>query len=476
MLSNSRVRVYKAPMSLLVKNGEIVTASERYVADIFCADETITRIEANIPPPPGAEVIDATGKYVFPGFIDPHVHIYLPCMGTFAKDTHETASKAALVGGTTTLIEMLGPDRTQEPMAGFELWLGKAQGHCACDFTFHMTVSRCDEAAEKQLVEIVERGVSSFKIYLAYKDAFGLDDQELYRTLRLARELGVITTAHCENADLIQERQAQLLAEGKTGPEWHHASRPPIVEAEGVHHLLAFAELLDAHVYIVHLSCEEALRAALAGKSRGVKVWTETLIQYLLLDKTCAERPNFEGAKFVMSPPLRDRSNQAVLWDALRDGTISTLATDHAPFDFATQKRLGEKDFTKIPNGIPSLEHRVNAFYTYGVKRGRVDLHRFVDAGSTQAAKLFGLFPRKGTIQPGSDADLVIYDADYRGILSAKTQMMNVDYNPFEGMAIEGRPHVVTVRGQVAARDGRFVGCATRGRFLQREPNHFQVF
>ncbi len=460
-------------MSLLVKNGEIVTASARYVADIFCADETITRIAPNLPPPPGAEVIDATGKYVFPGFIDPHVHIYLPCLGTFAKDTHETASQAALVGGTTTWIEMLGPDRTQAPMAGFELWLDKAQGHCACDFTFHMTVARCDEAAVKQLVEIVKRGVSSFKIYLAYKGAFGLNDEELYRTLRLARRLGVITTAHCENADLIQALQTRLLAEGKTGPEWHHASRPPIVEAEGVHHLLTFAGLLDAHVYIVHLSCEEALREALAGKGRGVKVWTETLIQYLLLDKTCAERPNFEGAKFVMSPPLRDQSNQAVLWNGLRDGAISTLATDHAPFDFATQKRLGERDFTRIPNGIPSLEHRVNAFYTYGVKGGRLDLHRFVDAASTQAAKLFGLFPRKGTIEPGSDADLVIYDPNYRGTLSVKNQIMNVDYNPFEGMAIEGRPHVVTVRGQVAVRDGRFVGQASRGQFLPREPSHF---
>jgi dihydropyrimidinase len=460
-------------MSLLVKNGEIVTATERYAADIFCADETITRIERNIPPPPGAEVIDATGKYIFPGFIDPHVHIYLPCMGTFAKDTHETASKAALVGGTTTLIEMLGPDRNEEPMAGFELWLEKAQGHCACDFTFHMTVSRCDDAAEPQLAEIVKRGVSSFKIYLAYKGAFGLTDQELFRALRLARKLGVITTAHCENADLIVELQHKLLAEGKTGPEWHYHSRPPAVEAEGVHHLMTFAELTDAHVYIVHLSCDEALQSALAARARGVKVWAETLIQYLLLDKTYAERPNFEGAKYVMSPPLRDKSNQDILWNALRDGAISTLATDHAPFDFATQKRMGEKDFTKIPSGIPSLEDRVNAFYTYGVKRGRLDLHRFVDAASTQAAKLFGLYPRKGAIQPGSDADLVIYDPAYRGTLSVKTQSMNVDYNPFEGMAIEGRPHIVTVRGQVAARDGKFVGEAGRGQFLQREPSHF---
>jgi dihydropyrimidinase len=459
-------------MSLLVKNGEIVTATERYKADILCTDETITRIEKNIPPPPDAEVIDAAGKYVFPGFIDPHVHIHLPCLGTFAKDTHETAGRAALVGGTTTLIEMAGPDRSQDPLPGFELWLGKAQGHCACDFTFHMTVSRYDEAVERQLAEIVRRGVTSFKIYLAYKGAFGLSDQELYRTLRLARKLGVITTAHCENADLIQELQNQLLATGKTGPEWHHDSRPPLVEAEGVHHLMTFAELLGAHVYVVHLSCAAALQAAVAAKARGVPVWTETLIQYLLLDKTCMERPGFEGAKYVMSPPLRDKSNQDILWNALRDGVISTVASDHAPFDFATQKRMGEADFTRIPNGIPALEDRVNALYTYGVKRGRLDLHRFVDAASTQAARLFGLFPRKGTLQPGSDADLVVYDPDYRGTFSARTQTMNVDYNPFEGMPVEGRPHVVTLRGQVAVRDGKFVGQPGRGRFLQREPSH----
>jgi dihydropyrimidinase len=400
------------------------------------------------------------------------VHIYLPFMGTFAKDTHETASKAALVGGTTTLIEMICPARSDEPMAGFELWLGKAQGNSACDFTFHMGVTRYDEAAEQQLVEIVKRGLSSFKIFLAYKGAFGITDEELYKTLRLAKKLGVITTAHCENADLVLELQKRLLAEGKTGPEWHHESRPPLVEAEGVHHLMTFAEMHDAHVYIVHLSCDEALREAAAAKYRGVKVWVETLIQYLLIDKTYAERPNFEGAKFVMSPPLRDKKNQDVLWNGLRNGLISTLATDHAPFDFAGQKPMGRNDFTKIPNGIPSLEDRVNAFYTYGVKRGRLDLHRFVDAGSTHAAKLFGLFPRKGTIQLGSDADLVVYDPNHQGTISAKTHQMNIDYNAFEGMAVEGRPHVVTVRGKVAARDGKFIGEVGRGKFLQREPNH----
>ncbi len=460
-------------MALLIKNGEIVTAEKRYVADVFCEDETITRIEREISAPPGAEVIDASGKYIFPGFIDPHVHIYLPFMGTHAKDTHQTASQAALVGGTTTFIEMICPARTEQPLDAYELWLGKAKGNSACDYTFHMGVTRYDQSAEEQLMEIIRRGVSSFKVFLAYKGAFGVTDEELYKTLQLAKKMGVITTAHCENADLVYELQQRLLAQGKTGPEWHHESRPPVIEAEGVHHLMTFAEMHDAHVYIVHLSCEEALREALGGKTRGVKVWIETLIQYLLLDKSYAERPHFEGAKFVMSPPLRDKKNQQVLWNALRDGLVSTLATDHAPFDFGTQKPMGLKDFTKIPNGIPSLEDRINAFYTYGVKQGRVDLQRFVDAASTQAARLFGLYPRKGAIQPGSDADLVVYDPAYQGTISAQRQTMNVDYNAFEGMKIEGRPHLVTVRGQVAVRDGKFLGQPGRGRLLEREPTHF---
>ncbi len=460
-------------MSLLIRGGEIVTASERYVADIFCADETITRIGTDLDAPPDCEVIDASGKYVFPGFIDPHVHIYLPFMGTFAKDTHETASRAALVGGTTTFIEMVCPGRDEKPLEAFELWLGKAEGASACDFSFHMGVTRYDAEAEGDIREIVRRGVSSFKVFLAYKGALGVTDEELYKTLELAKSLGVITTAHCENPDLIMELQKKLLAEGKTGPEWHYWSRPPVVEAEGVHHLMTFAELTGAHVYIVHLSCWEALREALRGKERGVDVWVETLIQYLLLDRTDAEKPDFEGAKAVMSPPLRDQSNQEVLWNGLRQGFVSTLATDHAPFDFATQKIMGREDFTKIPNGIPSLEDRINLYYTYGVKGGRIDLHQFVATASTNTARVFGLFPRKGTIQLGSDADLVVYDPAYRGTISAKTHQMNLDYNSFEGFPIEGRPHVVTVRGKVAARDGKFVGEAGRGKFFARTPNHF---
>lgn len=460
-------------MSLLIKNGEIVTPSERYVADIFCEDEAITRIDRNLAAPPGGDVIDATGKYVFPGFIDPHVHIYLPFMGTFAKDTHETASRAAIVGGTTTFIEMICPGCTEKPLDAFELWLAKASGTSACDFSFHMGVTRYDEEAERDFKEIVRRGVSSFKVFLAYKGALGVNDEQLYRTLQLARSLGVIVTAHCENADLVAELQKKLLAEGRTGPEWHYWSRPPVVEAEGVHHLMTFAEMTGAHVYVVHLSCEESLREAIRGAERGVRVWVETLIQYLLLDRTDAEKANFEGAKAVMSPPLRDKKNQEVLWNGLRQGFVSTLATDHAPFDFATQKIMGRDDFTKIPNGIPSLEDRINLYYTHGVKGGRIDLHQFVETASTKTAKIFGLFPRKGTIQPGSDADLVIYDPDYRGKISARTHQMNLDYNSFEGFEIEGRPHVVTVRGRVAARDGTFVGEIDRGKFLARQPTHF---
>ena len=461
-------------MSLLIKNGRVVTAGEQYTADIYCEGEQITRIGTNLDAPPKATVVDATGKYVFPGFIDPHVHIYLPFMGTFSKDTHETASKAALVGGTTTIIEMVCQSRTQQPLAdGFEFWLGKAEGHSACDFTFHQTVSRLDKECEDQLTEIVKKGISSFKIFLAYKGAFGISDEELYHTMRLAKKLGVIVTAHSENADLVFELQKKLLAEGKTGPEWHYWSRPPRVQAEGVHHLTTFAEMHDAHCYVVHTSNEEALQETLTAAARGVHVWVEILIEYLVLDKSYAELPNFEGAKYVMSPPLCDKKNQDVFWNGLRQRFISTVGTDHAPFDFKGQKEMGRGDFTKIPNGIPALEDRVNLLYTHGVCEGRIDLNTFVDCASTQVAKLFGLFPRKGTIAIGSDADLVVYDPDYRGKISQKTQLMNVDYSAFEGWPIKGRPHVVTVRGEIAARDGKFVGKVGRGKLIKRDPTHF---
>jgi dihydropyrimidinase len=445
-------------MALLVTNAEIVNADSRYTADILCEGDTITRIDRGIVAPAGTEVIDAAGRPVFPGFIDPHTHIYLPFMGTFSKDDYETGTKAALVGGTTTLFEMVCPPREMSHAEGFALWRQQAEGRACCDYSFHMGVTRFDADSTAQLREIVAAGVGSFKVFLAYKGAFGVDDEELWNTLTLARELGVVVTAHCENETLVAEMQARLLAAGRTGPEAHHDSRPPAVEAEGVHHLCSFAAATGAAVYVVHLSCREALQAAIAARQQGVKVFIETLIQYLLLDKTWAERPEFEGAKYVMSPPLRDAAHQPALWNGLASGLIQTVATDHAPFDFGAQKPIGKHDFTKIPNGIPAIEDRVTLLWTHGVKTGRLTPEQFVAVASTNAAKIFGLWPKKGVIQPGADADLVIWDPDYRGPITAKRQQQAVDYNAFEGMAIEGRPAVVTVRGEVAARDGAFCG------------------
>lgn len=459
-------------MSLLIKNGEIVTADSRYKADIYVKGEQITRIGVGLDVPPGTEVIDATGKLVFPGFIDPHVHVYLPFMATFAKDTHETASVAALIGGTTTYIEMCCPSRMDDALEGYQLWRSKAEGHSACDYSFHMSVTKFDEKTADQLKQIVKDGISSFKIFLAYKNFFGVDDGEMYQTLTLAKNLGVIVTAHCENAELVSRLQERLLAEGKTGPEWHEPSRPESVEAEGTGRFATFLENTGATGYVVHLSCRPALHQAIAAKARGVRLSIESVLPHFLLDKTYAERPGVEGMKHVMSPPLRDKRNQEALWNALAAGLIDTVGTDHCPFDTG-QKVLGKDAFTQIPNGIPGIEERVNLLYTAGVKGGRLDLHRFVDAASTKAAKLFGLYPRKGAISEGSDADIVVFDPYYHGVITAKGQHTNNDYNGFEGMEIQGRPAIVTVRGKVQVVDGKFIGDRTRGQFLKREPRHF---
>ena len=463
-------------MPLLIANGRIITADADYHADIYCAGEQVTRIEASIDPgtlPAGTEVIDASGKYVFPGFIDPHVHVHLPFMGTYAKDDHESASRAAIVGGTTTYIEMICPAPDQEPMDAFNQWRTRAQGTSHCDYSFHMGVVRFDAPARAQLREIViEHGIASFKVFLAYKGALDISDEDLFGLLTMGRELGVITTAHCENATAIDAMQRKLLGEGKTGPQWHEPSRPVRVEAEGVHHLATFAELTGAHVYAVHTSCAAAIDEARAAQARGVKLWVESVIPHLALDRTHAELPDFEGAKFVMSPPLRDRANHDALWAALSTGVTSTVATDHAPFDFNGQKDLGKDDFTKIPNGIPSIQERVDLLYNLGVRTGRIDLNTFVRVASTNAAQIFGL-KGKGTICVGADADIVVYDPDFEHRISAATHQSRVDYNAYEGWDLTGRAEIVTVRGKVMARDGRFVGEHGRGKLLRRQPTHF---
>ncbi|RNC80979.1 MAG: dihydropyrimidinase [Phycisphaera sp.] len=463
-------------MPLLIKGGRIITATDDYTADVYCEGETISRIETDITPsvlPAETEVIDAVGKYVFPGFIDPHVHIHLPFMGTNAKDDYESASKAALAGGTTTLIEMICPGPDDEPLVAFNEWNDKASPLAAVDYTFHMSVVRFDERAREQFRQIVnEHGIASFKVFLAYKGALELGDADLFAMLEFAKELGVITTAHCENAEAIDAMQRRLIAQGKTGPEFHEPSRPVGVEASGVNHLASFAELTGAHVYAVHTSCADALRAAVDARIRGVNIWVEAVAPHLVLDETYAQKPGFEGAKYVMSPPLRNKSNLDVLWNGLRAGYISTIGTDHAPFDFGTQKSMGRDAFTKIPNGIPSVQERVDLVHTFGVITGKIDLNTMVSACSTNAARLFGLYPRKGAVKVGSDADLVVYDPSCEHTLSVESSYSKVDYNAFEGWKVTGRASAVTVRGEIQARDGEFVGTIGRGRLLKRPPTH----
>ena len=477
-------------MALLIKNGEIVTASGRQFADILCVGETIQAIGKNLPIPAGTEVLDATGCLVFPGFIDPHVHVHLPFMGTSAKDTHATASKAAVLGGTTTFIEMCCPSRDEDPATAFYLWKKKAEKGSVCDYAFHLGVTRLQDGDAETLRRLVrEEGVASFKVFLAYKGAFGISDEELYKTLKLARELGVIVTAHCENADLIAERQSELIEQGKLGPEWHEPSRPVEVEVEGCHHLMTFAKLTGAHVYVVHTSCGDALNVITDARAQGVQAWVETVIPYLVLDSSFAEMANFEGAKYVMSPPIRDRHQQEALWQGIQNGDISTVATDHAPFDFATQKHMGHPDpaqcltadfqpsgkpgnFSLIPNGIPSIEERIKLLYTEGVLRGKISLETLVAVGSTNAAKVFGLYPKKGEIAIGSDADIVVFDPKPTGTISSKTHHMATDYSAFEGRSFSGQIRDVTVRGKFVVRSGALVEGEGGGRYLARPCTH----
>jgi len=471
-------------MSILIRNATVVTAGEEYVADVLCADGTITEIGKDITDLE-AEEIDGTGKYLFPGFIDPHVHIYLPFMGTFSKDDYVSASKAALMGGTTTMIEMCCPSRSDDPIEAIQLWKSKAAGISSCDYTFHMGVTRFDDTTEASLRRIVaEEKITSLKVFLAYKGALGIEDDELFKTLTFAAENKLVVTVHCENAELVAAIQRKLVAEGKTGPEWHEPSRPIAVEAEGCHHLMTFAEMTGAEVYVVHTSCIPAVEAITAARARGVRAHIETVASYLTLDSSYAELPDFEGAKYVMSPPLRAKEHGDFLWEKIADGTINTVGTDHAPFDFKTQKHMGHPvecvdaemkptgkpgNFTLIPNGIPSVEERVKLLYTEGVCEGKIDLQTLVKCASTNAAKIFGLYPRKGAIEVGSDADLVLWDPGYRGKISVETHSMATDYSAFEGREIKGRAELVTVRGQVLVRDGEWQGKGGEGEFLERE-------
>ena len=452
----------------VIQGGTIYTPESSLIGDIGISGESIAEIKEG-GGLEGKRTIEATGKLVFPGFIDPHVHIHLPFMGTNAIDDHESATKAALVGGTTTIIEMICPGPADEPVNAFAEWKELAGVGCCCDYTFHLAVVRFDELAKEQLRELVaNEGVQSFKIFLAYKGALDISDEHLLELMQMCKELGVVLTAHCENAEAIDVMQKKLIAEGKTGPEWHEPSRPRSVEAGGVQHLCEFAERTGATVYVVHTSCGEAVNKAMEARNRGVDVTVEAVAPHLVLDKTYAERPDFEGAKFVMSPPLRDKEEHEVLWNGLADGSVSTVGTDHAPFNFCGQKDMGSENFTLIPNGIPSIQERVDLVHTYGVCTGKFDLGKMVEVCSSNVAKQFNMYPRKGALIVGSDADIVIYDTEYVDTFKHEDGLSNIDYSGFEGMERKGRSDVVLLRGKVVAKQGKFVGEVGGGEYISR--------
>jgi dihydropyrimidinase len=453
--------------SFLIRGGQVVSVDGVKQADLLVRDEQIAAIsdvDETLSVPDGCRVYDATGKLVFPGFIEPHAHIYLPLPnGLCTSDDYASATRAATIGGTTTVFDFISPARGESLLSAYDSWRDKAFGQSCCDVAFHLALCEFDARVEAQVRELAG-AVRSLKIYLAYPGV-GVDDRALFEILALAGELSLLVTAHCENEALVTALSKQLLGAGKVGPRYHADSRPMAVEAAGTHHLLAFAELAGAEVYIVHLSCKRALEQVLAARARGQRVFVETLIQMLLLDQRMTDKNDQEAAKYVVSPPLRPAAEREVLWRAIADGQIDTVATDHAPFFFGEHKGKAER-FTEIPNGMPGIEDRINLLYTYGVKRGRISLPRFVELAATAPARIFGLAPQKGTLTVGADADIVVYDPDYRGVVRAANQQMNVDYNPYEGMAIEGRPELVLVRGRAVVENAEPVDARGWGRVL----------
>ena len=453
-------------MGLLIRGGEVVTGRGRRVADVWCEGGKIAKVGEGIAPPRGAEVIEAAGKLVLPGFVDPHVHAYLPLGNVTAKSDYANCTRAALLGGTTCVMDFAGSGAERDLDEAWGVWEAQAAGRASCDYGWHLTITRFDEATRRQLESYVARGVRSLKIYLAYKPALAISDGDMIGVMEFAAAHGLVVMGHCEDAELIPAMQRRLLAEGKTGPEWHGASRPPMVEAEGVCRFLTCAAATGAKAYVVHLSSAEALSMADRFRGKVKELFIETMIHYLTLDQSCAERGDFEGAKWVLSPPLREKGDQAALWAGLADGRIDTLATDHCPFDFRGQKELGRGDFTKIPNGIGGVEERVGLAWMAGVVGGRISLERLVEVGAENPARIFGLWGRKGSVAEGFDADVGVWDPGARRRVSVKTQAVGTDYNPYEGMEVVGAPEVVTVRGEVMVRGGRFVGTPGRGRLL----------
>jgi len=453
-------------MSILIKNGTIVTASDQYVGDVFIEGEKVTTIGTALTMP-ADRVIDATGKYVLPGGIDVHTHMDMPFGGTTSADDFESGTIAAAFGGTTTIVDFAIQYRGERLHDAFETWSKKAQGKAAIDYGFHMIITELSDQVEEEMDAMVRQGVSSFKLFMAYPGVFMLDDASIFRAMLRTGKNGGTICMHAENGGVIDVLVKKALAEGKTAPKYHALTRPARAEGEAAHRAIALAEIADVPVYIVHLSAAEALEQVTEARDRGLPAFAETCPQYLFLSYDNYEEPGFEGAKYVMSPPLRDKSTQDRLWRGLAFNDLQAIATDHCPFCMK-EKHLGDGDFSKIPNGAPGVETRMSLVYDGGVRTGRISVNRFVELTSTSPAKIFGMFPKKGTIAPGSDADIVIFDPEKTTTLSAKTHHMKVDYNPYEGRSVTGVTETVLSRGKVIIDAGKFTGKAGAGSFLKR--------
>jgi dihydropyrimidinase len=454
-------------MSVLIKQGTIVTATDKYVGDILVEGERISLIGTSIDVP-ADRTIDATGKLVLPGGIDVHTHLDMPFGGTKSADDFESGTIAAAFGGTTTIVDFAIQYKGQTLHGAWETWMKKAEGKAAIDYGFHMIITDLNDQVEDEMDALVRQGVTSFKLFMAYPGVFMLDDASIFKALLRTGKNGGTICMHAENGGVIDVLVKKALAEGKTAPKYHALTRPARAEAEATHRAIALAEIAEVPIYIVHLSAAEALEMVTEARDRGLPAYAETCPQYLFLSYDNYEEPGFDGAKYVMSPPLRPKETQDRLWRGLAFNDLQAISTDHCPFCMKEQKTLGEHDFSKIPNGAPGVETRMSLVYDGGVRTGKISLNRFVELTSTSPAKIFGLFPRKGTIAPGSDADLVIFDPNKTTILSARTHHMRVDYNPYEGRSVTGVTETVLSRGRIIIDNGTFTGRAGSGSFLER--------
>jgi dihydropyrimidinase len=453
----------------VIKNGTVLTATDTYKGDLGITGGIITAIAAELPVEGASKVVDAKGCYVMPGGIDVHTHLDMPFGGTISADDFETGTIAAAFGGTTTLIDFAIQYKGQTLRTAFDTWMKKADGKAATDYAFHCIITDLPDARLEEMGQLVRDGVTSFKLFMAYPGVLMLDDGSIFRAMSQAAKTGGLICMHAENGSAIDVIVQRALAEGKKAPKYHALTRPTTAEAEATGRAIALAEMAGAPVYIVHLSCNDALEKVREARDRGLAAYAETCPQYLYLSIENFDVPGFEGAKYVFTPPLREKWHQEKLWQGLAKDDLQMVSTDHCPFCFKEQKELGRDDFTKIPNGGPGIEHRLSLVYTGGVYGGYFSPNRFVQIVSTAPAKLFGLYPRKGAIAIGSDADLVVFDPNKEEVISAKTHHMRVDYSMFEGIRIKGAPRVVLSRGRTVIEKDLFVGRAGAGEFLRRK-------